>query len=226
VHWSNTLSWWLRIDQPLFGAILTLHAVAAADYTNLGCYALRNDRPPLPQLLLGSPKMTPGSCAKKAAAYKFFALFNGTRCYAGNDLAPSLRHGRGSSGCTTPCSSNKKQRCGGPAAFMVYVNHEPQAASATVPLSVGPAGEVAAPVVSLSLGPLVVSLSKGSAGEVAPAPSQSEWHHQSAPNPPTHPTHPNRLPCPCPCPCPPHQNARLITLKVVCFLEQAPPRTR
>jgi hypothetical protein len=114
----------------------------AADYSNLGCYALRPDRPPLPQLLLDSPKMTPGFCYKTAAAYKYFALFNGTRCYAGDDLAPSLRHGRGSSGCTTPCSSNKKQRCGGLAAFMVYVNHVPQAAPLRESLSVGPAGEV------------------------------------------------------------------------------------
>jgi hypothetical protein len=100
---------------------------AAADYTNLGCYALRPDRAPLPQLLLDSPKMTPGFCHKKAAAYKFFAVFNGTRCYVSNDLAPSLRHGRGSKGCTTPCGSNSsKQTCGGAAAFMVYVNHAPQ----------------------------------------------------------------------------------------------------
>jgi hypothetical protein len=72
--------------------------------------------------------MTPGSCYKKAAAYKFFALFNGTRCYAGNDLAPSLRHGRGAKGgCTIPCgSSSSKQTCGGSAAFMVYVNHAPK----------------------------------------------------------------------------------------------------
>jgi hypothetical protein len=124
--------------------------VAAADYTNLGCYALRPDRPPLPQLLLDSPKMTPGFCYKKAAAYKFFALFNGTRCYASNDLAPSLRHGRGSTGCTTPCSSNKKQSCGGPAAFMVYVSHAPKVAPPVVGLSVGPAGDGATPMAAPS----------------------------------------------------------------------------
>jgi hypothetical protein len=95
----------------------------AADYTNLGCYALRADKAPLPQLVLDSPKMTPGFCYRKAAAYRFFAVFNGTRCYGGNSLGPSLRHGRGSKGCTTPCSSNNKQTCGGPEAFMVYVNH-------------------------------------------------------------------------------------------------------
>jgi hypothetical protein len=123
--------------------------VAAADYTNLGCYALRPNKSPLPQLLLDSPKMTPGSCYKKAATYKFFALFNGTRCYGGNRLIPALRHGRGSTGCTTPCGSSK-QTCGGPGAFMVYVNHAPQAAPPPVPLSVGPAGEVAAPLAAPS----------------------------------------------------------------------------
>jgi hypothetical protein len=123
--------------------------LTAADYTNLGCYALRPDRPPLPQLLLDSPKMTPGLCYKKAATYKFFALFNGTRCYAGDNLAPSLRHGRGSIGCTTLCGSGK-QMCGGPAAFVVYVNHAPQAAPPVVMLSVGPAGEVATPVAASS----------------------------------------------------------------------------
>jgi hypothetical protein len=128
-------------------------AVVAADYTNLGCYALRPDRPPLSKLLLDSPKTTVGFCHRKAAAYKFFALFNGTRCYAGDDLAPSLRHGRGSTGCTTPCSSNKKQTCGGPAAFMVYVNHGPQAAPPGTSLSVGPAGEVPGPVAAPSSSP-------------------------------------------------------------------------
>jgi hypothetical protein len=128
------------------GASNSVCAVAAADYTSLGCYALRSDRPPLPQLLLDSPKMTPGFCFRKAAAYKFFAVFNGTRCYAGNDLAPSLRHGRGSTGCTTPCGSNRKQTCGGSAAFKVYVNHAQQAVPPVIPLSVGPAGEVLAPV--------------------------------------------------------------------------------
>jgi hypothetical protein len=119
---------------------------AAADYTNLGCYALRPDRAPLPQLLLDTPKMTPGACYKKAAAYKFFAVFNGTRCYASNDLAPSLRHGRGSQGCTTRCRSNNKQTCGGAAAFMVYVNHAPVAPLVKLPLrplSVLPAADVA-----------------------------------------------------------------------------------
>jgi hypothetical protein len=104
---------------------ICLVAPAAADYTNLGCYALRPDRPPLPNLLLDSPKMTLGVCYRKAAAYKFFALFNGTRCYAANSLGSSLRHGRGSSGCTTRCSRSSKQTCGGPEAFMVYVNHAP-----------------------------------------------------------------------------------------------------
>jgi hypothetical protein len=142
---------WFSTFRPVVDRfLLPLCAMAAADYTNLGCYALRPDRPPLPQLLLDSPKMTPGFCYKKAVAYKFFAVFNGTRCYAGNDLAPSLRHGRGSTGCTTPCSSNKKQSCGGPAAFMVYVNHAPQAAPPAVLLSVGPAGDGAAPIAAPS----------------------------------------------------------------------------
>jgi hypothetical protein len=116
---------------------------AAADYTNLGCYALRPDRPPLPQLLLDSPKMTPRACYKKAAAHKFFALFNGTRCYGGHNLAPSLRGGKASKSCTTPCgssSSSSKPTCGGPAAFTVYVNHAPVVPRAG--LSIGPAGDV------------------------------------------------------------------------------------
>jgi hypothetical protein len=130
----------------------TLRAVFAADYTNLGCYALRPDRPPLPQLLLDSPKMTPGLCYKKAAAYKFFALFNGTRCFASNDLAPSLRHGTGSTGCTARCgsSSSSKTTCGGPAAFMVFVNHAPQVAPPVVLLNVGPVDDVAAPLAAPS----------------------------------------------------------------------------
>jgi hypothetical protein len=120
-----------------------------ADYTNLGCYALRPNRLPLPQLLLDSPTMTPGFCYKKATSYKFFALFNGTRCYAGTDLAPSLRKGRGSQSCTTPCGSGSKHTCGGPAAFMVYVNHAAQVVpAAVVPLGVGPAAEAPQPLLA------------------------------------------------------------------------------
>jgi hypothetical protein len=100
-------------------------AAAAADYTNLGCYALRPNRPPLPQLLLESPRLQPGACIKAAAAYKYFALFNSTRCYAGNDLAPSLRQGRSSKNCTAPCGTGSawEGACGGPAAFSLYVHH-------------------------------------------------------------------------------------------------------
>jgi hypothetical protein len=158
---------------------------AHADYTNLGCYALRPDRPPLPQLLLDSPKMTPGFCYKKAAAYKFFALFNGTRCYAGSDLAPSLRHGRGSTGCTASCF-DKKQTCGGPAAFVVYVNHAPQVTPAAVPLTLAPVGEAQAPAAAPSLTPSEL----GRAGLLSASRVTVVMASYAPAAPPCHPTHP------------------------------------
>jgi hypothetical protein len=106
--------------------------------------------------------MTPGFCYKKAAAYKFFAVFNGTRCYGGNDLGPSLRKSKSSKECTIPCKGrNSKQTCGGSEAFQLYVNHaapvvppptpEPKRAPAAKPL----AASASRPKVSAGRTPVV-----------------------------------------------------------------------
>lgn len=92
--------------------------------------------------------MSPAACYKAAAGYKFFALFDGTRCYAGNDLAPSLRNGRGSTGCTTSCGS--KSTCGGPAAFTLYVNHAYKEPAEVPPIQPAPQSVTTQPVMRVN----------------------------------------------------------------------------
>lgn len=89
----------------------------ACQASYLGCFVDSSSRD-LPNLLSVAGGVTQESCrtAASAAGYLYFGLQNGNECWAGNTYG-----GQGAgTGCTTACTANAAQLCGGPWRNSVY----------------------------------------------------------------------------------------------------------
>jgi len=89
------------------------HEVETLTVTYLGCYSDSTTRDlPVAQPSVGTVQ----ECAGYCYGYKYFGLQFGSQCFCGNTYGS---HGT-SAGCTSTCSSNSTQTCGGAYANSIY----------------------------------------------------------------------------------------------------------
>jgi hypothetical protein len=109
----------LLLDHPVLGGIPGV----VPNFGYLGCYEDDPTRPAVPNLVADLPNAMTAELCQHLAIRKgylgFFALQEGTKCYATNNLTAAVRYGT-SDECTTPCDGNRVEFCGGTQANLLY----------------------------------------------------------------------------------------------------------
>eukprot|EP00617_Octactis_speculum_P000222 CAMPEP_0185793144 /NCGR_PEP_ID=MMETSP1174-20130828/159310_1 /TAXON_ID=35687 /ORGANISM="Dictyocha speculum, Strain CCMP1381" /LENGTH=725 /DNA_ID=CAMNT_0028488261 /DNA_START=1161 /DNA_END=3335 /DNA_ORIENTATION=- len=111
----------------------TAETKAAVGYAYIGCYADAEDRDVSYFAGIDDVSMTATYCAGSCASYLFFATQNSGECRCGNSYG-----GYGdSSGCTSPCTGDSTEMCGGAWANSVYsISAVPSVLPTTLPTTV------------------------------------------------------------------------------------------
>lgn len=93
------------------------------DYHYKGCFAYRESLESIHKVIIEDPLLTPQRCLTKCSkrSTHYFIVTRGHICVCISAIDSLTKHGE-SNECTSPCSGNNQQLCGGEFAIDIYTS--------------------------------------------------------------------------------------------------------
>ncbi|CAN9264226.1 unnamed protein product [Alternaria alternata] len=88
-------------------------------YTYQGCLIDSGNRVLGDKSFMNEPNITVEKCETLCAGFKYFGVQNGKECFCGNTFKYATQH-KPESDCSSPCTGDKNQKCGGGYRSNVY----------------------------------------------------------------------------------------------------------
>ncbi|CAM9680684.1 unnamed protein product [Pylaiella littoralis] len=104
---------------PVIPVDTTVPEIDDSEYTFLGCYADSDDSRSM-LLKTTSDSMTSALCAELCGGFPFFGTQFGEECWCGGAETETIAKANGPGSCTTSCSGDSSETCGGDDAMSVY----------------------------------------------------------------------------------------------------------